>query len=53
MNRDELKTMIGGTIVTIPPPIDDEFNLDLARTYELTQWWVALGLGTGTSPLKT
>ena len=53
MNREELKTMIGGTIVTIPTPMDDEFNVDLARTYELTQWWVDQGLGTGTSPLKT
>ena len=53
MNREELKTMIGGCIATLPTPMDDDFNLDLARTTEVTQWWVERGLGTGTSPLKT
>ena len=53
MNREELKTMIGGCIATLPTPMDDDFNLDLARTTEVTQWWVEQGLGTGTSPLKT
>ena len=53
MNREELKTMIGGCIATLPTPMDDDFNLDLARTTEITQWWVEQGLGTGTSPLKT
>ena len=45
--------MIGGCIVTLPTPMDDDFNIDLARTTELTKWWVEQGLGTGTSPLKT
>ena len=53
MNREELKTMIGGCIATLPTPMDDDFNLDLARMTEVTQWWVEQGLGTGTSPLKT
>ena len=53
MNRKELKTMIGGCIVTLPTPMDDDFNIDLARTTEMTKWWVEKGLGTGTSPLKT
>ena len=53
MNRDELKTMIGGCIATLPTPMDDNFNIDLARTTDITHWWVEQGLGTGTSALKT
>jgi 4-hydroxy-tetrahydrodipicolinate synthase len=31
----------------------DDFKLDLAKTADLTRWWVEEGIGTGTSPLKT
>jgi 4-hydroxy-tetrahydrodipicolinate synthase len=53
MNREELRKLIGGTIVTIPTAFDDDFKLDLGRQAELTKWWVAQGLGTGINPLKS
>jgi 4-hydroxy-tetrahydrodipicolinate synthase len=52
MNREELKKLIGGTIVTLPTAFDDDFQLDLGRQAELTAWWVEQGLGTSISPLK-
>jgi 4-hydroxy-tetrahydrodipicolinate synthase len=52
MNREECRRHIRGAIVTMPTPFDDEFRLDLGRTREMTQWWVAQGLGKQTSPLK-
>jgi dihydrodipicolinate synthase/N-acetylneuraminate lyase len=30
-----------------------DFKLDLARSTDVTRWWVENGLGTGESPLKT
>lgn len=52
MNREELKKLIQGTIVTLPTAFDDNFQLDLGRQAELTEWWVEQGLGTAISPLK-
>jgi 4-hydroxy-tetrahydrodipicolinate synthase len=52
MNRNELKKLIGGTIVTLPTAFDDDFRLDLGRQAELTHWWREQGLGTGINPLK-
>ncbi len=43
MNREELKKLIAGTIVTLPTAFDDDFHLDLGRQAELTQWWVEQG----------
>ena len=53
MNREELRRLIRGTLVTLPTPFDDEMKLDLARMTDLTRWWVESGLGTETSALKT
>ena len=53
MSRDELKKLIGGTIVVVPTPFDADFKLDLGRQAELTKWWVEEGLGTGINPLKS
>ena len=53
MNRDELRKLIRGTIVTVPTAFDDDFRLDLATMTDLTKWWVEQGLGTEDSPLKT
>lgn len=53
MNREELKKLIGGCIATLPTPFDKDLKLDLARATEVTKWWVANGLGTGTAALKT
>lgn len=53
MTRDELKELIGGTIVTIPTCFDDDFRVDFGRQAELTRWWIEQGLGTGINPLKS
>ena len=52
MDREELKGLIRGVLATPPTPFDDEMKLDLARTAEITRWWVENGLGTDTAPLK-
>ena len=52
MDRNTLKEMVKGTIVTTPTPFDEELKLDLSRIREVTQWWVEQGLGTNISPLK-
>jgi 4-hydroxy-tetrahydrodipicolinate synthase len=52
MNREELKKLIQGTVVTLPTAFHDDFRLDLGRQAELTAWWVEQGLGTAISPLK-
>ena len=52
MNREELRKVIKGTIVTVPTPFDEEMRLDLPRMKDLTQWWVEQGLGSGIAPLK-
>ena len=44
--------MIQGTVATTPTPFDEDFRLDLARTAEVTRWWVEQGLGTNVAPLK-
>ncbi|MCL0099773.1 dihydrodipicolinate synthase family protein [Dehalococcoidia bacterium] len=52
MNREELKDLIKGTIVTTPTPFDNQGRLDLARTADVTRWWIGQGLGTNVAPLK-
>ena len=52
MNREELKKIIRGAIVTMPTPFDDDFNVDIPRMSEITKWWVDQGLGTSKAPLK-
>ena len=52
MNREELRRIIRGTIVTVPTPFDQDRQVDLARMTDLTRWWVEEGLGTETAPLK-
>ena len=53
MDREQLRGLINGTIATIPTCFTDDFKLDLARTTDLTRWWVDNGLGTNVAPLKT
>ena len=52
MNREELRKVIRGTIVTLPTPFDEDKRLDLRRMSDLTQWWVEQGLGSDIAPLK-
>ena len=52
MNRNELKKLISGTIVTLPTPMDRDFRVDMGRMAEMTRWWIAQGCGSGSAPLK-
>ena len=52
MNREELKKLVRGTLVTMPTPFDEDFNVDTGRMAEMTQWWMENGLGTDVAPLK-
>ena len=52
MDRKELQNLIQGVVVTTPTPMDEDYNIDLGRTAEITRWWVDEGLGTNTAPLK-
>ena len=52
MNREELKELIQGVVATTPTPFDDDLELDLVRTDEITRWWVENGLGARGAPLK-
>ena len=52
MDREELKQYIQGTPATIPTAFDNRFNVDNIKMKEMTEWWVASGLGTNTAALK-
>lgn len=52
MNKCQLKSLIKGTLVVTPTPFDKNYQLDLVKTHDITQWWVDQGLGTANSPLK-
>jgi 4-hydroxy-tetrahydrodipicolinate synthase len=52
LNREELKELIQGIVVTTPTPFDDDLKLDLARTTDIVRWWVEQGLGRKGAPLK-
>ena len=52
MDRDELRKLIQGTVVTTPTPMDKDMKVDYARITDVTRWWVEQGLGTNVAPLK-
>lgn len=52
LDRKTLQNFIQGVIVTTPTPMDEDYNIDLGRTADITQWWVEQGLGTNNAPLK-
>ena len=52
MNRSQLKSLIKGTLAVTPTPFDDNYQLDIGKIREITQWWIEQGLGTTNSPLK-
>ena len=52
LDREQLKQYIQGTPATIPTAFDNRFNLDNIKMKEMTEWWVASGLGSNTAALK-
>jgi len=39
MNRDQLRSLIVGPVVTVPTPFDDDFELDLGVMADATRFW--------------
>lgn len=52
MTRDELQKLIVGPIATVPTPFDEDFEVDLGRMAEATEFWVESGLVAGTAVIK-
>ena len=52
MRREELRGLLKGIILATPTPFDGDFELDLARMAELTQWWIESGLVEGKACIK-
>jgi 4-hydroxy-tetrahydrodipicolinate synthase len=52
VQREELRGLLKGIIVATPTPFDRDFELDLGRMAELTQWWVKNGLVEGRACIK-
>lgn len=52
MDREAWRSVFRSTIVTIPPPFDDDLRVKLGRMAELTQWSVKQGARTNTAPFK-
>lgn len=52
MNRDELRRLIRGIVVVTVTPFDDDFELDLGRMAEHTEFLIENGLIDGRAVLK-
>jgi 4-hydroxy-tetrahydrodipicolinate synthase len=52
MDRTTLRSLLVGSVVTVPTPFDDDFELDLGRMAEATRFWVDSGLVTGKAIIK-
>ena len=44
MNRQQLRGILKGIIVATVTPFDDDYELDLGRMAEMTEWWIENGL---------
>ena len=52
MNRQELRGILKGIIVATVTPFDDDYELDLGRMAEMTEWWIENGLVEGRAVIK-
>ena len=52
MDRDELKKLLVGPSSAVPTPFDDDYEMDLGKMRELTQWWVESGVVKGKGIIK-
>ena len=52
MDREELRRIMRGIIVATVTPFDEDYELDLGRMAENTQWWVDNGLVEGRAVIK-
>ena len=52
MPRENLRDLIVGAAAAVATPFDDNYEVDLGKMYDLTQWWVANGLVKGNGIIK-
>lgn len=52
MDRNELKKLLVGPSVPVPTPFDDDYEVDLGKMHDLTEWWVESGLIKGKGIIK-
>ena len=52
MDRDELRRLIKGIVVVTVTPFDDDYELDLGRMAETTEFWIESGLVEGRAVIK-
>ena len=52
MSREQMRKLLQGPFATVPTPFDENFRVDYGRMYEVTQWWVEMGLVNGKSVIK-
>ena len=44
MPKENLRELIVGAAAAVATPFDENYEVDLGKMYDLTQWWVANGL---------
>lgn len=52
MDREQTRKLLQGPFATVATPFDDNFRVDYGRMYEVTQWWIDMGLVNGKSVIK-
>ena len=52
MDREELRRRFRGVVGVTVSPMDDDYEIDYGKMYELTEWWVENGLTRGRAMLK-
>ena len=52
MPRENLRELIVGAAAAVATPFDENYEVDLGKMYDLTQWWVANGLTKGNGIIK-
>ena len=52
MPKENLRELIVGAAAAVATPFDENYEVDLGKMYDLTQWWVANGLIKGNGIIK-
>ena len=52
MPKENLRDLIVGAAAAVATPFDENYEVDLGKMYDLTQWWVANGLTKGNGIIK-
>jgi dihydrodipicolinate synthase/N-acetylneuraminate lyase len=52
MPKENLRELIVGPVAPVATPFDEDFEVDLGKQWDLTQWWVESGLTKGNGVIK-